>query len=90
MIAAVDVGLSMADDNTKVIPGHGPVSTKADMKAYRDALEAFLSRIAGEHKAGKSLDDLLAMKLEWQAASGPVPADRLVRAAYQEIAAAKN
>lgn len=89
MIAAMDVGLGMADDNTKVIPGHGPMSTKADMKAYRDGLQAFNERIIAEHKAGKTQDQILAMKLTWKAASGDVPADRLVRSAYQDIVAKK-
>ncbi len=89
MIAAMDVGLSLADDSTKVIPGHGPISTKADMKTYRDALHAFNERIKAEHKSGKTQDQILAMKLTWKAAAGDVPADRLVRSAYQDIAAKK-
>lgn len=90
MIAAVDVGLTLADANTKVIPGHGPVSTKADMQAYRDGLQAFQARIAAEHKAGKTLEQVLALKLTWKAVSGDVPADRLVRSAYNDLAAAKK
>lgn len=89
MIAAMDVGLTLADANTKVIPGHGPLSTKADMQAYRDALQAFQTSIAAEHKAGKTLEQILAMKLTWKAAAGDVPADRLVRSAYQDLAAKK-
>ncbi|MGE4064881.1 MAG: MBL fold metallo-hydrolase [Rhodospirillaceae bacterium] len=89
MIAAMDAGLKLADDKTQVIPGHGPMSTKADMQAYRDALAAFNTRIAAEIKAGKTQDQILAMKLTWKAASGDVPADRLVRSAYQDLTAKK-
>lgn len=89
MIAGMDVGLSMADDNTKVIPGHGPLSTKADMKAYRDALNAFNERIKADYKAGKTQDEILAMKLTWKASGGDVSADRLVRSAYQDLVAKK-
>ena len=88
-IAAMDVGLSLADDATKVIPGHGPMSTKADMKAYRDALAAFDARIAAEVKSGKTQDQILALKLTWKAASGDVPADRLVRSTFQDLTAKK-
>ena len=87
MIAAMDVALAMADDNTKVIPGHGPISTKADMKAYRDDLAAFLARMTAEYKAGKSLAQVIALKLPWRAASGEVNSDRLVRSAYGDLAA---
>jgi cyclase len=89
MIAAMDAGLKLADDKTQVIPGHGPMSTKADMQAYRDALAAFNIRIAAEVKAGKTQDQILAMKLTWKAASGDVPADRLVRSAFQDLTAKK-
>ena len=89
MIAAMDVGIALADDRTQVIPGHGPMSTKADMQAYRDALAAFNSRVAAEVKAGRTQDQILALKLTWKAASGDVPADRLVRSAYQDLTAKK-
>lgn len=89
MIAAMDLGIKLADDKTQVIPGHGPMSTKADMQAYRDALAAFNTRIAAEVKAGKTQDQILAMKLTWKAAGGDVPADRLVRSAFQDLAAKK-
>lgn len=89
MIAAMDVALGLADDKTQVIPGHGPVGTKADMQAYRDALVAFNARIAAEVKAGKTQEQILAMKLTWKAASGEVPADRLVRSAYQDLTGRK-
>ncbi len=87
MIAAMETAIALADDNTKVIPGHGPMSTRADMLAYRDALKAFLARVATEHKAGKTLEQVLALKLEWQAAARTVPADGLVQAAYEGLVA---
>ncbi len=85
MIAAMNAAIAMSDENTKIIPGHGPLGTYADMVSYRDRLEEFLARITAEHKAGKTLDQVLAMKLEWQAATGPVSADRLVQAIYKGL-----
>ena len=38
MIAAADKVLAMIDDETKIIPGHGPLSNKAELMAYRDML----------------------------------------------------
>ena len=38
MIAAAERGLALADDNTKIIPGHGPLGSKADLAAYHDML----------------------------------------------------
>lgn len=55
MVAAMDIALGLADDNTRVVPGHGKISTKADMKMYRDAVDAVQKRVASEQKAGKML-----------------------------------
>jgi cyclase len=85
MIAAMEAAIGLADQNTKVVPGHGPVSTRADMIAYRDALKEMLARVTAEQKAGKSVEQVLALKLQWPAASGPVAADGLVRAIYDTI-----
>ena len=38
MVAAADLALSMADDSTRIIPGHGPLAMTEDLKSYRDML----------------------------------------------------
>jgi cyclase len=62
MIAACDRGLGMGDASTKVIPGHGPSGSKADLKAFRDMLTASRDVVAPLVKAGKTLDDVKAAK----------------------------
>jgi len=42
-----------------VIPGHGPVSTKADVIKFRADLETMRNRLAGMIKAGSSKSDVL-------------------------------
>jgi glyoxylase-like metal-dependent hydrolase (beta-lactamase superfamily II) len=59
MIAAADRGLKMAGERTKIIPGHGPLATKADLKAYRDMLATVSKRIRSQVKAGKSLAQVI-------------------------------
>src|SRR5438093_457470 len=46
MIAAADRMLALAGDGTKIIPGHGPLGAKADLKAYRDMLATARDRVA--------------------------------------------
>ena len=89
MVAALDMAIANIDDNTKVIPGHGQISTKAEMIKHRDQLKALLERVTAEVKAGKSLDQILALKIEWTAAQGgrKAPADGLVRSTYQNLTA---
>jgi hypothetical protein len=44
-----------------VIPGHGPVSTKADMVKFKSDLETMRTRLAGLVKEGRSKSELLAI-----------------------------
>lgn len=62
VIAAADKVLAMADDSSKIIPGHGAVASKADLKAYRDMLVSIVGKIEAAVKAGKSLEEVKAMK----------------------------
>ena len=62
VIAAADKVLAMADDSSKIIPGHGAVASKADLKAYRDMLVSIVGKVQAAVKAGKSLEEVKAMK----------------------------
>jgi glyoxylase-like metal-dependent hydrolase (beta-lactamase superfamily II) len=62
VIAAADRGLKMAGDDTKIIPGHGPLASKADLKAYRDMLATVSGRIKKQVKAGKTLAQVIDSK----------------------------
>lgn len=54
--------LTMIDDKTVVIPGHGPVATKADLTAYRDMLASVIASVEAAKAAGKALPEIQAMK----------------------------
>jgi cyclase len=60
IIAAADKVLAMVDDQTKIIPGHGPVASKADLQQYRDMVAQIVSRVEAGIKAGKTLDQIKA------------------------------
>jgi len=60
MIAAVKRILLLCDQNTKVIPGHGHLSNKAELEEYLKMLVTVRDRIAREIKAGKPLDAVIA------------------------------
>ncbi|MBT8068361.1 MAG: MBL fold metallo-hydrolase [Gammaproteobacteria bacterium] len=50
---------SMADDATKIIPGHGPLTDKAGMKTDIDMLIDARARVKALVDAGKSVDEVL-------------------------------
>jgi cyclase len=62
MIAATDVFLALANNDTKVVPGHGPLTDRAGMTAYRDMLVTAQDRVATLIAEGKSLDEAVAAK----------------------------
>ena len=62
VIAAADRVLAITDDRTKIIPGHGPLSNKAELKAYRDMLEAVSGRIKPMIRDGRKLEEIVEAK----------------------------
>jgi len=89
VIAAVDKVLAMVDDNTKIIPGHGPLATKAELKAYRDMLQAVSGRIKAQIADGKTLADVVASKptAEFDAVWGQgfLPPDKFVEMLFKGL-----
>jgi cyclase len=62
MIAGVDTYIKLANDRTKIVPGHGPLTTKARLIEYRAMLVTARDRMAKLVAAGKSEADVLAAK----------------------------
>lgn len=62
MIAAADAYLALANDATKIVPGHGPLASKAQLVEYRAMLVTARDRMAKLIAEGKSLDDVYAAK----------------------------
>jgi cyclase len=61
MIRALDAYLKVADDNTKIVPGHGPLATKADLAAFRAMLVTSHDRILKLFNEGKTEDEVVAL-----------------------------
>jgi cyclase len=62
VIAACDGALELADDSTKIIPGHGPLSDRADLVAYRSMLQRVHDMVAPMVRRGESLEEIQAAK----------------------------
>lgn len=62
MIAAADRIIAMASDRTRIIPGHGPLSDKRGLQAFRDMLAKVSDAITPMVKAGRSVEDVVAAK----------------------------
>ena len=60
MLAAMDVILGMADDDTIIIPGHGPVGSRADLLASRAMLADTSGRVRALMEQGRSVEEIVA------------------------------
>ncbi len=74
MIAAIDKALSLANAETRIIPGHGDLATPVDLEKYRDFLQKASNRVQALVDQGKSLDEAIAAKptAEWDDSLGKV------------------
>ncbi len=89
MIRGVDELLKFAKDDTKIVPGHGPVGTKAMMRDYRQMLMEARDRIQKLKAAGKTEDEVVAAKpnADYDAKFGldPRATGNFVRVVYRSL-----
>jgi glyoxylase-like metal-dependent hydrolase (beta-lactamase superfamily II) len=62
MIRGVDEVLAFVTDDMKIVPGHGPAGTKAQIRDYRRMLADARERIAKAIAAGMTEDQVVAAK----------------------------
>jgi cyclase len=61
-IAALQAIIDMAGPNTKILPGHGVVSTRDDVAAFRDMTVELQRRISDLIRQGMTLEQVIAAK----------------------------
>ncbi|MGP8173442.1 MAG: MBL fold metallo-hydrolase [Terracidiphilus sp.] len=62
MIRAGEKALAVAGNNTRIIPGHGPLGSKADLQKFHDMLSAVRDKVAALKAAGASEEETVAKK----------------------------
>src|SRR6202140_2075797 len=86
MIAAADKILSLADNHTKIVAGHGPLGNKADLMKSRDMLITSRDRVEKLKSAGKSAQEAVEEKpfadLDPVWAQGIINSDQFVQIVY--------
>jgi len=58
-VDAMDLLLKLSNDQTKIVPGSGPVMTRAEFKAERDVMEVVRQRLFKQVMAGEGPQDML-------------------------------
>ncbi|MCW3053566.1 MAG: fold metallo-hydrolase [Chthonomonadales bacterium] len=62
MVAGLDLILKFSNATTKIIPGHGPMATKAEVAAFRTMLHTIQTRVEPMVKSGKTAAQVVAAK----------------------------
>lgn len=61
MIGAANITLNLANDQTKIIPGHGPLASKADLVAFRDMLTKTHEILKKALSSGQTVEEIVAL-----------------------------
>jgi glyoxylase-like metal-dependent hydrolase (beta-lactamase superfamily II) len=89
MIRASEKILDIVDENTKIIPGHGPLSNRKGVRNFRAMLVTLRDRIKSQISEGKTLEEVLASKptadFDKEKAQA-VPPEMFVKIIYDELA----
>lgn len=90
LIAAGDSVLALADDDSVIIPGHGPLANRADLEEWIGIMKTIRGRIQSLIDDGASADEVVAAGVtsEWDAAMGGgfMNPETFTRLAYQSLA----
>jgi cyclase len=91
MINAANLFLKAVNDNTKIVPGHGALATKANLEEYRDMLVAARDRIRKLRDEGKTEEQVVSAKpladldAKWSNPANPQAATNFVRNVYNSF-----
>jgi glyoxylase-like metal-dependent hydrolase (beta-lactamase superfamily II) len=88
MIVGVEKVLTMVPDDVKIIPGHGPISTPADVRKFIDMLKDTRALVVKAASEGKTVDQMkqehLLAKYESDYGKGFIKADAWIELLYAE------
>jgi cyclase len=86
-VAAADKVLAMTNAETKIIPGHGPMATRADLQAWRNLISDVIAKVEAGIKAKKSLAQIQAMKpaAAYEVQGAFISGDAFVKAVYESL-----
>ena len=88
MMRNVGQVLDRVDDDTRIIPGHGALASKADLGRYHAMLQETISMVTSKRSAGKTLEQIQAEGVpdeyeEW--GTGFINAERWLESVYRSV-----
>jgi len=87
LLGSLDRAISMTDQWTKVIPGHGPMSNQAELIAYRKLIGEAVTRIRELRASGSTLEETQAARPldSFERGEGFISADRFIESVWNSL-----
>lgn len=88
LLAAANRVIELSNEQSVIIPGHGPLATRTDLIAYRDMLAEVIGGVEREKAAGKTLEQVLALRLAARWDTNPqafIKGDAFVTAVWRSL-----
>ena len=93
IIASAEAILARATPDTKIVPGHGPLATPADLKRFRNVLVDVKARIEQGIASGKTMQQFIAAKpladLDAQWGHGFLTTDQVITLCWMDLSRKK-
>ena len=93
IISTTDIYLKLGNDQTKYVPGHGALASKADIQRYHDLLVRVRDAVQSEIKSGKTEEQALADKplapIGAQLHTNQMADDNMVKMVYRSLKGVK-
>ena len=93
IIQTVDTYLKLGNDQTKYVPGHGPLASRTDIQRYHDMLVGVRDAVKSQIDTGKTEDQAVAAKplaaIGMRLGSTAMLDDAMVRMSYRSLKGAK-
>lgn len=89
LLAAFEQTIKLAGPNTKIIPGHGPITDRTGVAAQRDLVLKVSAKIQPLVQQGKSIEEVIAAKptaeFDANVPNAAATSEQLVRWLYAEL-----
>lgn len=92
LIAAVDKGLAISNETTRIIPGHGPVASRTELAAYRAMLADVRAQVAAGIRSKRTLAQIQAARpaARYGMAEGFIKPDQFVAFVHESLSKARR
>ena len=87
-IAGIKKAIMLSDEHTIIVPGHGKIANKAELKPYLKMLITLRNRVKSEIEKGKTLKEVVAnssITAAYKSFSGWITEERIKTAIYKSL-----